>query len=244
MFSKLTSKEKTMKKTLFLLFCILSANHIFAQKNFIDQPFIETSAKLDSLVVPDKIYISINLNEADSKNKKSVEEQERLLESTLKKLNINTEKDLSLLDFSRNFKQYFMKGQNVIKAKMYSLLVSDAVTAGKVLAELENVGISNVNIERTEYSKAEELLLELKSKAVLKSKLTAEKLAKPLNQKIGKAIYISDVNSISNALQGQALGVKIRGMSSIYGSKSESPIYTEFQKVKFEVEVKIKYILE
>lgn len=64
-----------MKKTLFLLFCILSANHIFAQKNFIDQPFIETSAKLDSLVVPDKIYISINLNEADSKNKKSVEEQ-------------------------------------------------------------------------------------------------------------------------------------------------------------------------
>lgn len=137
-----------------------------------------------------------------------------------------------------------MKGQNVIKAKMYSLLVSDAVTAGKVLAELENVGISNVNIERTEYSKAEELLLELKSKTVLKSKLTAEKLAKPLNQKIGKAIYISDVNSISNALQGQAPGVKIRGMSSIYGSKSESPIYTEFQKVKFEVEVNIKYILE
>ncbi len=41
----------------------------FAQKSFIDQPFVETNAKVDTLVVPDKIYISINLNEADSKNK-------------------------------------------------------------------------------------------------------------------------------------------------------------------------------
>ncbi|WP_246034310.1 MULTISPECIES: SIMPL domain-containing protein [Empedobacter] len=164
-----------MKKI--LLLSILFANQIFAQKNYIDQPFIETNTKIDSLVIPDKIYLSINLNEADSKNKKSVEEQEKLLESTLKKLNIDTEKDLALLDFSSNFKQYFLKNQNVLKSKMYSVLVTNAITAGKVLLELEKVGISNVNIEKTEYSKAEELLLSLKSKAVLKSKLTAEKLS-------------------------------------------------------------------
>lgn len=238
------TKTKQMKKTIIFFAIILGLNQVFAQKNFIDQPFVETSAKIDSLVIPDRIFISINLNESDSKNKKSVEEQEKLLESILKRLNINTEKDLSLLDFSSNFKQYFLKGQNVVKSKMYSLLVNNAVIAGKVLAELESVGISNVNIERTEYSKAEELLLELKSKAVEKSKLTAEKLAKPLNQKIGKAIYISDSNTIANALQGQAPGIKIRGMSSIYGNRAEDPIYTEFQKVKFEVQVNVKYLLE
>ncbi|HAR73129.1 MAG TPA: SIMPL domain-containing protein [Flavobacteriaceae bacterium] len=231
-----------MKKIL-LLFILLS-NQLFAQKNFIDQPFIETNAKIDSLVIPDKIYLSINLNEADSKNKKSVEEQEKLLESTLKKLNIDTEKDLTLLDFSSNFKQYFLKNQNVLKSKMYSVLVTNAITAGKVLLELEKVGISNVNIERTEYSKAEELLLSLKSKAVLKSKLTAEKLAKPLNQKVGKAIYISDTNTISNTLQGQTQGLKIRGMSNISLNKAEEPIHSEFQKIRFEVQVDAKYILE
>lgn len=232
-------------KRIFLTFLILvCAKSLSQTKNFIDLPYIETSAKVDTLVIPDKIYISINLNEADSKNKKSVEDQEKQLEATLKKLNIDIEKDLSLLDFSSNFKSYFLKGQNVIKSKMYSLLVSNAVTAGKVLAELESVGISNVTIERTEYSKAEELLLELKSKAVVKSKLTAERLVKPLNQKIGKALYISDVNTMSNALQGQAPGVQIRGMSSIYGNRATEPIYTEFQKVKFEVQVNIKYALE
>ena len=232
-------------KKIFLTFLILvCAKSLSQTKNFIDLPYIETSAKADTLVIPDKIYISINLNEADSKNKKSVEDQEKQLEATLKKLNIDTEKDLSLLDFSSNFKSYFLKGQNVIKSKMYSLLVSNAVTAGKVLAELESVGISNVTIERTEYSKAEELLLGLKSKAVVKSKLTAERLVKPLNQKIGKALYISDINTMSNALQGQAPGVQIRGMSSISGNRATDPIYTEFQKVKFEVQVNIKYALE
>jgi hypothetical protein len=233
-----------MNRNLLTLFLISISSFAFSQKNFIDLAYVETNAKVDTLVVPDKIYISINLNEADSKNKKTVEDQEKLLEITLKKLNIDTEKNLSLLDFSSNFKNYFLKGQNIIKSKMYSLLVGDAIIAGKVLAELESVGISNVSIERTEYSKADELLLELKSKAVEKSKLTAERLAKPLNQKIGKAIYISDINSISNALQGQAPGVQIRGMSSIYGARASNPIYTEFQKVKFEVEVNVKYILE
>ncbi|MCR8667684.1 SIMPL domain-containing protein [Aestuariibaculum sp. M13] len=231
-------------KNLLIVFCLAVSSLSFAQKNFIDQPYVETNAKVDTLVVPDKIFISILLNEADSKNKTSVEEQEKTLESTLKQLKINTEKDLSLLDLSSNFKNYFLKGQNVVKSKMYSLLVNDAVTAGKVLAELENAGISNVTIERTEYSKAEDLLLELKYKAVEKSLLTAKKLAKPLNQNIGKALYIADGYSISNALQGQAAGIQIRGMSSMYEAKVADPINTEFQKVKFEVSVNVKYALE
>lgn len=237
-------KTENMNRSLLTIILSTITSLTFAQKNFIEQPFVETSAKADTLVVPDKIYISINLNETDSKNKKSVEEQETQLEVTLKKLNIDTEKDLSLLDFSSSFKNFFLKGQNVIKSKMYSLLVGNAVTAGKVLVELESIGISNVTIERSEYSKAEDLLLDLKSKAVEKSKLTAERLAKPLNQKIGKALYISDINTISNALQGQTPGVRISGMSSIYGSRAADPIYTEFKKVKFEVQVNVKYILE
>lgn len=233
-----------MRKLVLIILFTFCGSLTFAQKNFIDQPYVETSAKVDILVVPDKIYISILLNEADSKNKKSVEELEKTLESTLKSLNINTEKDLSLLDLSSDFKKYFMKGQNVIKSKMYSLIVGDAVTAGKVLAELESAGISNVNIERTEYSKAESLIWELKEKAVRKSQITAERLAKPLNQRIGKAIYISDGNIVSNALQGQAVAIRIRGMSSLYGARAADPIYTEFEKVKFEVEVNVKFLLE
>jgi len=228
---------------LFIVFCTFQS--VFGQKNFIDQPYIETTVKIDSLVIPDRIYIFIQLNESDSRNKKSVEESERMMELTLKKINIDTEKDLSLLDFSSNFKNYFLKGKNVLKSKMYSLIVRDAVMAVKVLKELEAEGISNVNIERAEFSEAEELILELKARAIEKSKITAERLTQPLNQKVGKALYVSDTETIQNALQGQAPGLVIRGASSIYGFRaSEQPIYTEFQKVRFEVQVNVKYLLD
>ena len=232
-----------MKKIL-LLFAIVAIQYTAsAQKNFLDEPYIEINAKADSLVVPDRIFMSINLNEADSKNKKSVEDQEKILESTLKNLNIDTEKDLSLLDFTSSFKNYFLKGQNVVKAKSYSLLVHDAVTAGKVLAELESLGISNVNIERTEYSKAEELILELKTIAMKKSKETAEKLARAIGQKAGRAVYISDLNTISNGAPGQTSRITIRGLGKLYGNKAPDPIYTEFEKLKFAVQISVKYWL-
>ena len=40
-------------------------------------PYIETIGKVDSLVVPDKIYLNIIISEKDTKGKIPVEEQER-----------------------------------------------------------------------------------------------------------------------------------------------------------------------
>lgn len=233
-----------MKKLTFFLSLLFVCNLAFGQKNFIDQPYVETTAQVDTLVVPDRIHIAILLNEADSKKKKTVEELEKILETTLKGLNINTEEDLSLVDLSSNLKNYFLKGQSIIKSKIYSLIVYDAVTAGKVLAELESVGISNVSIAQTEYSQPDAIILELKEKAIQKSQVSAETLAKALGQKIGKAIYISDENNVFTGSPGNAPTIRIRGFGSYSNSSSTDPISTEFQKVKFEVEVRVKYILE
>lgn len=231
------------KLSILFLFLFLGLNAL-AQKNFVDQPYIETFGKADTLVIPDQIFLSILLSEADSKNKKSVEELEKALESVLKALNIDIDKKLSLFDISSDFKKYLMKGTTILKTKMYSLELADAVTVGKVLIELENAGISNVNIERTEYSGKEALILDLKQRAILKTKITAEHLAMPLHQKVGKAIYISDEISNLNNIPGAAPGISIRGMSSLYGSRAAEPMYTEFKKLKFEVTVRATYALD
>ncbi len=172
-----------MKKSILLTGILFLSTISYSQtKNFIDKPYLETEVEIDSLVIPDRIYMTIILNESDNRNKKSTEELENLMQQALKTLNIDTQKDLSLLDFNSNFKKYFLSDKKVLKTKMYSLLVRDAVTAGKVLAKLESSGISNISIEKTEYSKAEQLLLDLKSKAILKAKQNAESMLNPLNQ--------------------------------------------------------------
>ena len=236
-----------MKKS-FLIFVMFFVWNLFsAQKNFLDQPYIEVSASVDTLVVPDRIYVSITLNEADSKNKKSVEEQEKQLETILKKLKINTDKDLSVLGFSSDFKKYFLKGQNILKTKKYSLLVRDAYTLGNVIISLEEAGISNTEVEKVEYSKYKELLLELKSEAVKRSRITADKLVKPLNQKAGKALYISDTNyggigdyelTTNEIFSLQEMDYKKESASEEFLRK------LDFQKIKFSTTVYVKYQLD
>ena len=235
-----------MKKS-FLIFVMFFVWNLFsAQKNFLDQPYIEVGATVDTLVVPDRIYVSITLNEADSKNKKSVEEQEKQLETILKKLKINTDKDLSVLDYSSNFKKYFLRGQNILKTKKYSLLVKDAYTLANVLISLEEAGISNTGVEKVEYSKSEELLLDLKSEAVKRSRITADKLVKPLNQKVGKALYIS-VNE-PQGMYGEELMVFQRrgvpGGASKISASEEFLRKLDFQKMKFSVVVRVNYQLD
>ncbi len=220
-------------------------NGFSQQKNFIDQPYLETSAKVDTLVQPDLIYIDILITEKDSRNRESVEELETKMALELQSLGVNIDKQLILSDLSSNFKKYFLQQKDVLKSKSYELEVYDAITAGKVLVGLEEVGISNVNLNRTEYSKIEDLKLELKSKAILKAKVQAESLVKPLNQSISGVLYISDkFNQSNNYYENSELEeIVVLGYN---GRKNENPqpIAIEFKKIKVESQIEVKFKIE
>ena len=58
---------------LFSIFTILNFLSFGQSKNFIDQPFIETKATVDTLVSPDEIYLAISIRGEDTKGKVPVE---------------------------------------------------------------------------------------------------------------------------------------------------------------------------
>ena len=233
------------KRNIILIIALFQTSIGFGQtKNFIDQPFIETSAFVDSLVTPDEIYLNILISEKDTKGKTSVEELESQMEKRLKQLGINTKEDLTLNDLASNFKKYFLKNQDVLKSKVYSLKVDNAQTAGLVILELEKLEIANVLLDRTEFSGIEQLKLELKSKAIAKAKKQAEYMAAAIDQKVGSAIHISDQhdNSMRN-LQGRTAGIMIRGNAS-FKQEAFKPADIEFEKIKVESSVFVKFKLE
>lgn len=232
-----------MKKITLLFILIISASSFSQTKNFLDLPYIETAAKVDTLVIPDRIYLNISFFEKDSKGKMSVEELENKMNEKLKEIGINTEKQLTLNDLASNYKKYFLKQQDIQKNKNYTLLVYNAQIAGKVILALEEIEISNVFLEKTEYSKAEEMILILKGEAILKAKNQAIAMTKPLNQKLGNAIYISDYSNNINLLNGRVSGIQIRGNRSLEKEKYD-PINIEFEKIKIESEVKVTFKLE
>jgi len=239
-----TTKQKKMKKLFTTLMIMLSCQLIKGQtKNYIDQPYLETTATIDTIVKPDIIYLDILLREKDNKNRISVEELEHKMAKTLESIGIELKKQLTLSDLASNFKKYFLKQKDVLKSKAYTLKIYDAQTAGKVLMKLESIGISNVSVDKTEYSKMEKLKLELRSKAVMKAKKQANFLIKPLNQKIGSVLFISD-NKYNRNSFGYSVSdeVVIRGYSK---KQTElEPVDIEFKPIKIITEVSVKFKIE
>ena len=121
-----------MKNTLILLFLFGTVHLAVAQtKNFMDIPYLETSARVDTLVTPDKIYLSITITEKDSKGRKSVEEQENKMAQAFRGLGIDLDKQLFIKDLSSNFKKYFLRQKDVLKSKRFSLLVYSGKAGGR-----------------------------------------------------------------------------------------------------------------
>lgn len=65
-----------MKKITYLLLIAIISNTAFTQsRNFIDQPYLETIVKVDTLVFTNQIFKSIYINEGEDRNKISLEKQ-------------------------------------------------------------------------------------------------------------------------------------------------------------------------
>ncbi|MBF0694179.1 MAG: SIMPL domain-containing protein [Flavobacterium sp.] len=231
-------------KQLLILAALLILSNSYGQKTFIDAPYIESTAKADTLVTPDKLYLDILLTEKDIKSRKTVDEMEHQMEDKLKSLGINTQEQLFVNDLSSSLKRYLLKQNDIKKSKNFTLIVYDAKTAGLALAALEDIGVANVWLQKTEYSRHEDLNLQLKIKATLKAKKHAVAMAAALNQKVGSAIMISDAASTSSAnyMAGAESTVILRGVSSITGDIG--PTNLEIQKVKIQVVVNAKFKLE
>lgn len=147
------------------------------------------------------------------------------------------------MDASSSFQSYFFRGKTILKSKFYDLVLKDAITTQKVLSGLEYVGISNINITKTEYSKEKELLLLLKTKAILKAKANAESLLKPLHQKAGKILYISDNEMpMYRNLNPETILAKSVDLNN---EKIETPpLDINFNKIYYSTSVDTKFSIE
>ncbi|MDR0765546.1 MAG: SIMPL domain-containing protein [Odoribacteraceae bacterium] len=204
-----------------------------------EPPCIETRARVDTLVIPDRIYLSIVLAEKDTKGRRTVEELETRMAERLTRLGIDVKRQLSLVDLGSHFGRYFLKQQEVLKETNFSLLLYDAESATRVLIALEEEGISNVSIARTEYAREKELRLELKRRAVARARQHAEAMIAPLGQRAGKAIYLSD--SPQAWITGQVAGLRAAKSNS---AKGYDPLDVEFQKIQVTEEVIARFLID
>ena len=223
-----------------LIICSITLSVTAQDHMFPEIPHVRTGAKYTQEVVPDLIYLGIELSEKDSKGKISIEAIEQQMISTLKGLAINTDKQLSVSDISSNFKRYLLRKKDIHKVKNFTLELYDASTMSQVVQALEQRNIANIDIQRVEYSKMEELKIELRSKAIIKAKRQAEALVAPLNQTLGKVLHISDNNVEISLYQNS----NSRGMAYDYSSNSSYEISpSDFEELRVTIYVAVYFEL-
>ncbi|MGV3586755.1 MAG: SIMPL domain-containing protein [Adhaeribacter sp.] len=235
-----------MGKLSLIIFFLLTTFISQAQtKNFLDQSYLEVAGSADTLVTPNEIYIKILITEKDTKDKSSVEEQEVKMVNALQNLGIPIEKALTTSDMVSNFRNYLLKGKEVLKSKQYILKVGDAGTASQVFISLEKLGISNTSIDRVDHSNLEGIKNIMRTKAMENARARAVALTKPLKQNIGPAIHIIDneAYNIRQQLQGRLEEVVVRGYSSQGKLKEESP-KIEFEKINVTTNINVKFTLK
>ena len=229
-----------MKKLMVSVAAVLLAGSLFAQdKNYIDQPYIEVTGKAEMEVVPDEIYLRIVINEKDNKGKVSVDQQEKEMFKQLKGIGIDLEKNLVVQDMSSDLQTYFLRKNAILSTKAYQLKVNSA-QLGEAFQALQTAGISDVNIEKTDVSNIEELRQEVRTNAAKAARKNAEVLAAALGQQAKEAIFVQDygfnMRPYANVLMAKSMAVAD-------AAGAEAAPQLEFQKIKIEHSVMVRFIL-
>lgn len=230
-----------MKKLILIL--LVTCNVIIASaqgvKNFIDQPYIEVTGTDKMEIVPDEIYISIEIKEDDSKGKQQVEQLEKKMLNALSSIGIDIKKDLTILDFSSDFKEFWYKRSSIHNDKKYQLKVSSGKMAGMVYYEMEKIGLSNLSIIKTDHSKIEIFKQDVKIKAIKAAKEKANSLAQAIGQTTGKAIFVQERNF--RPYMPRMANMAFKTESS--GAQMDIPDI-DFEKIVLEYEIVVFFTLE
>lgn len=151
-------------------------------------PSVTVNGSSQIKVTPDVLYLSIKLDETNSKGKVTLDEQRKAMFDALRKCRIDIEKQLSVVDMSSSF----FKKRSSLSSSQYELKVGSADEARKVFEALDAAGVSNVELARATCSKLDEYRAEARIAAIKNARERAEQLAGAVGQSIGPCFEITD----------------------------------------------------
>ena len=182
-----------MKKLILMAAVMLSVLPAAAQEQAskFDASYIQVWGQAEKEITPDEFYLSVTINEKDSKGKISIQTQERAMLDALKKLGVDTQKQLRVVDMSS---EYFKKG-NALAWKQFQLKLNTPEQVAQVFGSLNDLGISNVSMEKVTHSQLDQYKNEVRIAAMKSAQTNAQTLAGAIGQKAGKCFYIYDSNN-------------------------------------------------
>lgn len=230
-----------MKKIFILLWTVvivfaLNSTQVVAQT--IEQiPNVSVNGSSQIRVLPDEIYLSIRLDESDTRGRLPIEEQRRKMFSALKRAGVDAEKQLSVQDM---LSSYFRRSRS-LAATLYELKLSSADAVRKVFEELDAAGITNVNVTRTSHSDMDGLRRQARQKAIQDAQQRARDLAEAIGQSIGACYEISDYTTSTQPVYRKNMLMATAVAMDTVAEEAEPEV--QFEQIEINYNVSAKFYL-
>jgi uncharacterized protein YggE len=207
---------------------------------------ISVTGVAEKEIEPDIIYFTISLKEFQLKtgSKFQMNELENQLINSVEKAGIEKENLTVENVYGYNY-SWDKKTENkdFMARKQFQLRLSDAKKLNMILSNIDSKAIEYARVSQYTHSRLQELNQELQVEAVKIAKAKAEALLKPLDEKLGKLIELSE-----NPQKFQPVYYKFYQNNRMMSASADESVAMEsdlnFKNIKLKAEVHIVFLIQ
>ncbi len=202
------------------------------------KPYIEVIGSSMVEIVPDEIFINVNISERyDKSEKQTIEMQEKKLKNALKIIGL----DVSNIVTSASNANYVEKKKTgeVFASKQYIIKTSSANQAAHLFQQLDVLNFDNAKVAHTGHSKMDSIIQSVKQLAIKAADTKADYLLNAIGNKKGKPMEISELPN--KTAQPNFITNTTQHYKGIANAKVVDIEQVEFQLLKIQAQIYVKF---
>ncbi len=240
-----------MKRIITGMIVFFNLMSLFAiSQETIKQKTINASGTAEMEVVPDEIYVQVQLREYDKKGGSKID-IDAIKNDFLKaaaSIGLN-ENDISVQGYQGwdgnywEYKKNKKKNPDMKASITYQVKLASTKKMDELVQKLDDEATQNFFISRVSHSKLQEFKKQLKIQAVKSAKEKAIYLAEAINEKAGEALTINEPNEINPFPQPMYANRMMEAKVATDTGDAQTP-NIDFKKMKLQYEVNVVFALK
>lgn len=199
---------------------------------------IEVVGNSEISLTPDIFYLSITIDEGDSKGRITATQQQERMTRELEKIGIDIAKQLKISSMSSTFERRTTAYSSI----SYSLMLTSQSHLAAAIEIFDELYISKVSLERCESSHLAEAKSQARQQAIRDAKTAATQLAEAIGQKSGPCINIVDLSNDSTPYASNRV-MSVGYTRSAAADSQPSAIPLEVKEIKLTYRVRAQFRL-
>jgi len=238
-----------MKKILIAFALSLFVRNAIAQETKPIQKTISVNGSSEIEVVPDEIYVQVDLREYNKKNgdKVDINTIKNNFLAACKSIGL-TDKDVTVQSYQGYDNNYWWMKKKKKENPDLKASISYSVKVGKVdmldalVDKMDDEATQNFFIAKASYSKMDELKKDLKIAAVKAAREKAIYLSEAIGEHIGEAITINDPTEVNLPPKPYYANEMLKAART--EDSTAPPMDVDFKKIKIQYEVNVVFALK